>query len=655
MIDPCPHFAPASAVAFDFETSPIRPGLQHPPPSCLSLATDGGTAGVVPSTPGALEGAIAAIFDDPGALVLAHNGAFDLGIAMTWIPGALPRIVQAFDAGRIVDTMAIQKIAEISGLAQKGSLALDALAVAHGLPQPDKDPEIRLSFGPLRGLGLEHYSARQIAYSKADAEITLELFARMHKRWLASGKINLWDCAFLSRRMFWLGWAAAYGLRTDPSRLEILERETLAALDDLRTHAQSVGLVRADRTKDMAALRRRVAIAYAVPPSGDATVLAVNGAAVTFATGAGPVTVTSGAPLTGTGAVGTSRAVLEESGDPILEDFAHYGETAAVVNKDLPMLKAGAILPIHTRFGTADTLRSTSSKPNVQNPRRRAGIRECFVPREGCCYVAIDHGGLELCTLAQVCVSRLGLRRMADRINAGADLHCDVAAQILAIDYETAIALKRAGDDALSNARNCGKVVNFGRPGGMGAETLSYYAKQSYGLTLTVADCRTLIAHWERANPDGCEFLRYVSRLPKSCVRGVTGFDVVIPGTTIARRGVPYCSAANTHFQGLGAALEAWVGWVITRETIVGVTLEGARSPLSGCRIVNFVHDEFILEVPIGRQTAVAERLGEIMRTAPKPYLPDVRIDAEAVAMARWSKKAKRKLAPSGELLIWEG
>jgi DNA polymerase I-like protein with 3'-5' exonuclease and polymerase domains len=364
--------------------------------------------------------------------------------------------------------------------------------------------------------------------------------------------------------------------------------------------------------------------------------------------------------------VSTAKVTLEESGDFLLEQFAEFGEWSSVLKKDVKMFEKieredGTLVdrrdwPMHTRYGIADTTRSTSSKPNVQNFRRKAGIRECVIPRPGHAFVGVDHGGLELCTLAQVIVNIFKTRHMADKINAGMDLHCDIAKEILGWSYEETF--ERKNEEDVKNKRNCAKVVNFGRPGFMGAPTLVHYAKHSYGVDFAEvaptsygqeAEARALnfskylIKVWEKTNPEGRQYLEWVKRLPEEA----GGRVVWIPGTTIVRRGATVAASANTGFQGLGAILEAHVGWTIAKEIYVGSCV------LSKCRLVNFVHDEFILEVPLKLVTEAGARLEVIMAEAPKKYLPDVAIGSEAVAMMRWSKKAKR-IVVNGELIPWE-
>ena len=55
-------------------------------------------------------------------------------------------------------------------------------------------------------------------------------------------------------------------------------------------------------------------------------------------------------------------------------------------------------------------------------------------------FSSIDYSAIELCTLAQACVTLLGRSTMADTINASGDpgsLHTAMGARLLGIDFET--------------------------------------------------------------------------------------------------------------------------------------------------------------------------------------------------------------------------
>ncbi len=648
----------------DFETCLIRPALQAPPVVCSSWA-DPTDAGIY-ATADLAEPFRQMIVDaaDGKIVIAGHNWAYDACCALEWIDDVVEPLFAAYDRGAIIDTGIYERIAEIGKFTTRKVLSLEVVGAAYGI-EVTKDPEIRLGYGKLLGEPLSAYSHGQRHYPIDDAVNTRTLLERQIKR---HGKsVNLADVGFLARKQFWLQLTRNWGVRTDPDKLDQLRKECMAHVAELRQLAQETTieleilkgkrkgefaefpLLRENGTRDMRAIKAFVVRAY-------------DGKPPTTATGEDKIKEKIFADeeeACAAGYVSTAAATLKESGDFLLEQFAEYGEWSAVENKDLPMLEAGTVWPISTKYGIADTTRSTSAKPNMQNFRKKEGIRECVVAREGCAFISVDHGGLELCTLAQVIVN-IGIGRlMADKINGGTDLHCDVAKEILRWGYAETVAAYKAANKSVKNFRQVAKVVNFGRPGFMGAPTLVHYAKHSYHVNFAdvapvelhsdpkaraLAFSKQLIKHWETANPEGREFLNYAKRLPE----GAGGKCVVIPGTTILRRGATVAAGANTHFQGLGAALEAHVGWVIAKEIYCGT---GALNR-SGARLINFVHDEFILEVPLEWVTEVAAELEIIMATAPAAFLPDVQISSEAVAMLRWSKNAERVVV-DGELIPW--
>jgi len=110
---------------------------------------------------------------------------------------------------------------------------------------------------------------------------------------------------------------------------------------------------------------------------------------------------------------------------------------------------------------------------------------------------------------------------------------------------------------------------------------------------------------------------------------------------------VTFCSACNNSFQSLGAVIEGAVGWAVFRERLLD-----PQSPLARCAMVNYVHDEFIFEVPLDLVDAAARRLEAIMHEIPKTVMPDVVLRSKAEAMAFWSKSARR-IVLDGKLRVW--
>ncbi|MCK9629536.1 MAG: DNA polymerase [Bacteroidales bacterium] len=641
-------------VGFDTETLLIAPGLQHPPPVCLSLSVEEAAPFVVP-TPEA-EAVFKALLSDPAVTLVGHNTVYDLGCAVAWWPGASELVDQAVEAGRILDTLIVERLAEIGGLTPPKDLSLANLYAAHGLGElPKEQPlpdgrQVRLSYGPLYRRPLSEYHPLQIAYAANDAIAPLRLLRRQRARWPEIGQEQV---TLLLKRLLPLADARAWGMRVNPDRLAELSAAATEHLQELRAAAMlpmllegetlpttppgrareaqldALRLLRANGTKNMKRLRAMVAEAYGGrPPMTDP-----------------PRAKKGEAPRAKrfVPSVKTARAVLEESGDPRLEAIAEYGEWASVESMVIPALSAGTYQPLHTKWRIVDSCRISSSAPNLTNMRRKAGIRECIVPRPGYAIIDADHEGLENATLAQVCVTELGRRGLADFYNSRGNLHCLVASAIAGCSYEEALARKKAGDKAFADGPyQCAKYLNFGRPGGAGWRKLQFIAKQMGHLDWTEAETKAYIAAHARAVPDLQAYLDWVSRRPQDS----RGYQVQIPGTSIMRRGITYCSACNSGFQSLGAIVQIHVGWALRQAYRHG------NGALRDCRVINHVHDSWMFEAPLSIVHEAAAEIEAIMCEAPAVVMPDVRLRCDVVAMAYWSKAAERVLR-GGRLQVW--
>ncbi|TWU33433.1 DNA polymerase I [Novipirellula aureliae] len=100
-----------------------------------------------------------------------------------------------------------------------------------------------------------------------------------------------------------------------------------------------------------------------------------------------------------------------------------------------------------------------------------------------------------------------------------------------------------------------------------------------------------------------------------------------------------YCQSRNTLFQGLaadGAKLALWTLW------------------RAGYRIVNFIHDELLIEVSEDSDLlANAEAIRSHMVAGMRQVVPDVRIDVQYTCMRRWLKTAELVIQ-DGRLIPWE-
>jgi DNA polymerase I-like protein with 3'-5' exonuclease and polymerase domains len=123
---------------------------------------------------------------------------------------------------------------------------------------------------------------------------------------------------------------------------------------------------------------------------------------------------------------------------------------------------------------------------------------------------------------------------------------------------------------------------------------------------------------------------------------GLVGRAPVFTLTGRLRANASYTARHNTIFQGLaadGAKLALWRLW------------------RAGYRIVNFIHDQVLVEIP---QCSPSERMRharsirEHMIAGMQEVVPDVRIDVSFAASDRWYKDAELKYGDSEqELLLW--
>jgi DNA polymerase family A/3'-5' exonuclease len=99
-----------------------------------------------------------------------------------------------------------------------------------------------------------------------------------------------------------------------------------------------------------------------------------------------------------------------------------------------------------------------------------------------------------------------------------------------------------------------------------------------------------------------------------------------------------YSARHNTIFQGLaadGAKLALWLLW------------------RAGYRIVNFIHDQVLIEVPLGSDLKhEAERIRGLMVQGMKLVVPDVEVDVSFAAADRWYKDAEAAYDKTGKRLL---
>jgi DNA polymerase-1 len=633
---------------FDTETCLFRPGVMAPELVCVTWQVPGEEPGIIHA-------------DDPKALPLitswltgnellvGHHVAYDFAVACAKWPSLVPLVFKAYDADRVSDTKLRSQLLDIAAGDFRGHLHkfdkrvctvhddcnpekcsdavikkgarwipynydLDALTFRATGRRLDKDTW-RLRYGELLHVPLDEWPEGARTYPCEDARATLDVFLKQEEH------VQYIPDQYRQARGAWaLHLTSVWGLRTNVTGVDKLERETLGALAAIEGDLKAFGLVRENGSRNVKAARALMVQVCEV--------------------------IKKPVRLTAKGHVSLDSDACEASEYDLLEDYAELTSLKNVLNKDIPILRAGTVYPVHTSFGMAGSGRSTSSKPNVQNPRRLPGIRETFIPRAGKVYAMGDFSGLELHTLAQTCVTLFGQSQLAVVLNAGLDPHTAFAADILGIPYEEAVRRNDEGDKEVDNARQTAKVANFGFPGGLGAEKLCLFARKSYNVILTEERARELKAQWLERWPEMRLFFQHVGDL----VDEDTG-DALVKQlfSDRLRGGCHYTAACNTYFQGLGADAAKRAHYLVVR-----ACYSEPESVLYGSRPVNFVHDETILETDDGpRAHDVAVELGRLMCVGANEFLSDVPARVKPLLARCWSKKSK-PVVKDGRLVPWE-
>src|SRR6185503_777479 len=140
----------------------------------------------------------------------------------------------------------------------------------------------------------------------------------------------------------------------------------------------------------------------------------------------------------------------------------------------------------------------------------------------------------------------------------------------------------------MDHARQVGKVCNFGFPGGLGAESLVFFALNNYAGKLTVDEAKHLKRLWLRQWP---EMRRYFSWINRHSEPPFPQIAQLFVGRQRGPEGLrTYTSFCNTIFQGMSSDIAKDAGFEISRACYD----RSLGSVLLGSRIVNFVHDEFV-------------------------------------------------------------
>ena len=267
---------------------------------------------------------------------------------------------------------------------------------------------------------------------------------------------------------------------------------------------------------------------------------------------------------------------------------------------------------IHANFlqCRVPTGRLACTNPNIQQIPHEDEFRRCFVAEAGNVLVIADYSQIELRILAEVSDDPA----FVEAFQKGEDLHRVTAATMYGVPM----------DEVTREQRSDAKRINFGLMYGRGARSLSAQ------LGTDEERGRQLIDEYFTNYP---KVQRFLQRTANRAVRDRTlrtlagrvrkfGNDPVADDRGAMRR-----EAMNYPIQGASA-------------DIAKLALGYVRDELEGldARLINCIHDEFVVECAREVSGEVSERTREAMIRAGEEILSKVPVDVEVVASREWRK-----------------
>ena len=137
----------------------------------------------------------------------------------------------------------------------------------------------------------------------------------------------------------------------------------------------------------------------------------------------------------------------------------------------------------------AATGRTSATAPAVQTIPKHTmwsdPLRSVYVPPEGMAILKLDYSQGELKITA--CVANE--TNMIQTYNSGIDLHMRTGALVVGVTLEEALALKANKDPMAKKIRQGGKAGNFGNLYGISAEGFQTFARNTYGVHMSIKEC----------------------------------------------------------------------------------------------------------------------------------------------------------------------
>lgn len=302
-------------------------------------------------------------------------------------------------------------------------------------------------------------------------------------------------------------------------------------------------------------------------------------------------------PATLKGQLATDKDTLEAFGDvALVRPLLNYRRVAhrlktwgeAYLRHITP---AGRIHPGFLLLG-ARSGRMSCRSPNVQNLPRDPALRACFIAPAGFRIMAADYGQIELRTAGLLS----GDPVIRAAYEGGHDLHREIVARVTG----------RPVAEITDGERKLGKALNFGLLYGAGARTFRTRARVDYGLEITLEEAE----QFKRVFDATYAALRWWQGEQQRDAQS-RGWIKTPSGRRVSFRDPTDCYTDSRNYPIQAAAADLQL--LAIQRTHAALT--AAKLP---AYLVNFVHDELVLEV---REDVLADVEALLQTTMTGAYL----------------------------------
>jgi DNA polymerase I-like protein with 3'-5' exonuclease and polymerase domains len=267
----------------------------------------------------------------------------------------------------------------------------------------------------------------------------------------------------------------------------------------------------------------------------------------------------------------------------------------------------GRIHPNYQQLGAA-TGRTSCRNPNLQQIPRDKSFRSCFIAAPGYKLVVADYSQIELRVAAEISRDR----RMINAYQHDEDLHLLTASLVTG----------KAMEKVTKEERQAAKAVNFGLIFAMSAAGLADYARESYGVEMSLKEAATFRQRFFKYYQGIADWHESLRKSDQREIRTLS--DRLRQWQEQPKLTELY----NTPVQGTAADIVK-KALALLPERLLG----------KGAKIIGTVHDEILLEVPDLLCQEVCGILSQTMERAGEYYLRLVSVKTEVVVVDNWGGK----------------